>query len=167
MTIKDSIGYDVIIENSMRMVIYHTLKKIEKKPIPDKHYFVISFLTEYPGVLLSKELKEKYQDEMSIVIQYQYYNLVVDKDHFSIELSFSGVNQKIKVPYDSVTSFADPSVNFALKFGKKSRENKANLLQEDLSDSENYNESNSENNKIDLSSKVISLDAFRKQKDKE
>ena len=164
---QDLIGYDEIIENSMRSVIYETLKKIEKTGLPGKHYFIITFLTRFPGVSIPKHLIEKYPEEMTIAIQYQYKSLLVEPESFKISLSFGGKNEKMTIPYKAVTSFADPSMNFGLKFS---------VSYEDLEGFENgdYGESNLANKiegkekkgeAIDLSAKVISLDAFRKNKD--
>ena len=165
---QDLIGYDEIIENSMRSVIYETLKKIEKTGLPGKHYLIITFLTRFPGIILPKHLIEKYPEEMTIAIQYQYKSLTVEHEQFKISLSFGGKNEKMVIPYKAVTSFADPSMNFGLKFS---------VNYDDLEGFENgdYGESNLANKVagkeksgeiIDLSAKVISLDDFRKNKDK-
>ena len=157
---QDLIGYDEIIENSMRSVIFETLKKIEKNGLPGKHYFIITFLTKFPNVEIPLTILEKYPEEMTIAIQYQFKNLTVEELGFSIALSFGGKFEKLNIPYKSITSFADPSMNFALKFSMSYGEI------EDLSDK--FDESNlannpsSKNKEIDLSAKVISLDAFRK-----
>lgn len=164
---QDLIGYDEIIENSMRSVIFETLKKIEKSGLIGKHYFVITFLTRFPDVSLPAFLLEKYPEEMTIAIQYQYRSLTVEKDHFSIALSFNGKYEKLSIPYKAVTSFADPSMNFGLKFS---------ISYDDLEGFENsdYGESNRANKSegkgkkgeaVDLSAKIVSLEAFRKNKD--
>jgi hypothetical protein len=153
---QDLIGYDDIIQNSMRSIIFETFKKIEKTGLPGKHYFILTFLTTFGGVSVSKGLKEKYPEEVTIVIQYQYKNLEVQKDLFKISLSFGGRFEKLVVPYKSITSFADPFMNFGLKFVVTSIENV---------DSEHGFEKNPSNDKnVDLSAKIISLDAFRKNK---
>ncbi|MES2961004.1 MAG: ClpXP protease specificity-enhancing factor SspB [Pseudomonadota bacterium] len=162
---QDLIGYDEIIENSMRSVIYETLKKIEKTGLPGKHYFIVTFLTRFPGVFIPKSLLEKYHEEMTIAVQYQYKSLVVEHDSFKISLSFAGKYEKLTIPYKAVTSFADPSMNFALKFSMSYGDI------EELSEGGDFGESNQANKigkkekgaaGIDLSAKVISLDAFRK-----
>ncbi|MBU6338918.1 MAG: hypothetical protein KGQ36_02990 [Rickettsiales bacterium] len=160
---QDLIGYDEIIENSMRSVIYETLKKIEKTGLIGKHYFIITFLTRFPGIVLPKKLIEKYPEEMTIAIQYQYRNLVVEQDNFKVSLSFDGKYEKLTVPYKAVTSFSDPSMNFGLRFS---------VSQDDFIDSGDEthpaNKSESKDKKsdnVDLSAKVISLDAFRNNKD--
>lgn len=165
--IQDLIGYDEIIENSMRSVIYETLKKVEKNGLPGKHYFILTFLTNYSGVEISKSLKEKYQDEMTIVIQYQYKDLKVNHDDFSISLSFNGKFEKVKVPYQAITSFADPSMNFGLKFSVSYGDISGSEDGFDNLDAKNSNKNNSKTIKsgagVDLSAKVVSLDAFRQQ----
>ena len=163
---QDLIGYDEIIENSMRLVIYETLKKIEKTGLIGKHYFIVTFLTRFPGVSIPKTLSEKYNEEMTIAVQYQYKSLVVEHDFFKVSLSFGGKYEKLTIPYKAITSFADPSMNFALKFS---------IGYSDIEElqSSDYGESNKANKngdkhknvaEIDLSAKVISLDAFRKNK---
>lgn len=157
---QDLIGYDEIIENSMRSVIYETMKKVEKNGLPGKHYFIMTFLTKFPGVSIPKSLKDKYHEEMTIVIQYQFKALVVDHEYFKISLSFSGKYEKLSIPYKAITSFADPSMNFGLKFSVNFDE----AEDEEGADHANKNESKKKKSKIDLSAKVISLDAFRKNK---
>jgi len=157
---QDLIGYDEIIENSMRSVIYETMKKVEKNGLPGKHYFIMTFLTKFPGVSIPKSLKDKYHEEMTIVIQYQFKGLVVDHEYFKISLSFSGKYEKLSIPYKAITSFADPSMNFGLKFSV----NFDDAEDEESGDHANKNESKKKKSKIDLSAKVVSLDAFRKNK---
>jgi hypothetical protein len=160
---QDLIGYDEIIEDSMRSIICKTMKKIEKSGLPGKHYFVLTFLTNFPGVAISKNLKEKYPEEMTVVIQYQYKNLVINQDEFRISLSFSGKYEKLSVPYKSVTSFADPSMNFGLKFTVSYDD--LERASEEKIDHANKNEvKGGKSGAVDLSAKIISLDAFRKNK---
>lgn len=155
--IQDLIGYDEIIENSMRTVIYETLKKVENAGLPGKHYFIITFSTNFAGVSIPKKLKAKYQDEMTIVIQYQYKDLKVDHNFFNISLSFDGQYETLQIPYRAVTSFADPSMNFGLKFT-------IGIDDDELKEPEITKNSNSKKSNLDLSAKVVSLDAFRKDK---
>lgn len=161
---QDLIGYDEIIENAMRSVIYETLKKVEKSGLVGKHYFLITFATKFPGVAIPKALVEKYYEEMTIAVQYQYKNLVVENDFFKVSLSFGGKYEKLTIPYKAVTSFSDPSMNFALKFSM----NYNGLEENDLRNQSESAQANKnlvqEKDGIDLSAKVISLDAFRKNK---
>ena len=163
---QDLIGYDEIIENSMRSVIYEALKKVETKGLLGQHYFIITFLTRFSGVEMSKELMEKYPEEMTIAIQYQYRNLVVEHDNFKISLSFAGKYEKILIPYKSITSFSDPSMSFALKFSiHYNEDDSSGLIAGSDSNQANKNlmEEKSES-AVDLSAKVVSLEAFRKNK---
>jgi len=157
---QDLIGYDEIIENSMRSVIYETLKRVEKTGLPGGHYFIVTFLTKFKGIKMNKSLLEKYPEEMTIAIQHQYRDLKAEENEFQVSLSFSGVFETIKIPYKSITSFTDPSINFGLKFSAEYEdyeENEDNLKL-------HANIENVSKSKIDLTEKVISLDAFRKTK---
>ncbi len=166
---KDLIGYDDIIENSMRLVIYETLKKIEKTGLPGSHYFVIVFATRFPGVVLPKVLKEKYPEEMTIVIQYQYKSMVVEHNFFKISLSFNGKFEKLAIPFKAITSFSDPAMSFSLRFSVNYDDIEA-IENGDFGDSNRANKNESKknaSNNIDLSAKVVSLDAFRKNKNQD
>ena len=163
---EDLIGYDEIIEKSMRNVIFESFKKISTTGLPGRHHFIISFVTKFPGVELPKNLLKKYPEEITIVIQHQYKNLVVEHDIVKLSLSFGGRYEKIAIPYAAITSFTDPSTNFCLRFNV-SYEN-INSLEFDDQDSANQDDryKNALKSDIDLSAKVISLDAFRKNKNK-
>lgn len=154
---EDQIGYDEIIEDSMRRVMYNTLKKIETAGLPGQHYFMITFLLDFPGVKASKAVKEKYHEEMSIALQYQFRDLAVKEDLFEVTLSFGGKSEKLVIPYKAITSFADPSMNFALKFS-------ADYSHGDIAQEKKDLAANNKPENVDLSAKVISLDAFRKNK---
>ncbi len=151
---QDQIGYDEIIEDSMRTVIYKVLKKVEKNGLHGGHHFIITFSTKNPAVLLSESLRNRFPSEMTIVIQHQFSSFVVAEHYFKISLSFSGALESLTIPYKAISSFADPEVNFGLKFN--------------ATDIEDYEEDEEPQNQteIDLSSKVVSLDDFRKNRDK-
>lgn len=152
---EDLIGYDDIIESSMRHVIYKILKKVEKEGLKGGHHFIISFIVKYHGVVVPKYLEDKFSEEMTIVIQHQFSSLIVNENEFKISLSFSGVIEKLTIPYLSIISFADPSINFGLKFNKKIP----------VYDEDGPAISADELASIDLSEKIVSLDAFRKNRD--
>jgi hypothetical protein len=161
---KDLIGYDKIIEKSMRQVMVDILKNVEKHGLRGGHYFIISFLVKYPEVEIPKHLAEKYPEEMTIAIQYQYRNLVLEKDCIKISLSFAGKFERLCVPFAAITSFSDPSMNFVLKFSL-GYEDAEDLIENNFHEDEAANISaKKEKNPIDLSAKVISLDAFRHNK---
>jgi len=150
----------------MRGVIHEALKKIEKTGLVGKHYFIITFLTRFPGVVIAESLKEKYPEEMTIAIQHQYKALSVAEDGFKVSLSFGGKFEKLSIPFKAITSFADPSMNFALKFSIGYSDIES-LIESDFGESNKANKTKSEENKskeVDLSAKVISLEAFRRNK---
>jgi uncharacterized protein len=165
---KDLIGYDKIIENSMRGVIKEVLKKVEKFGLLGEHYFVISFCTTAKNVKVPKNLKSKFPEEMTIVIQYQFNYIMIKEDHFIISLSFSGQFEELTIPYDAITSFADPSINFGLKFNNYDILDYDEIEEDEdgLEIPNNDSNSKSKKKKFDTSAKVISLDDFRKNKDK-
>jgi hypothetical protein len=166
---KDLIGYDRIIENSMRRVIHETLKKVEKTGLPGSHYFVISFFTKASNVMIPENLLEKYPEEMTIILQNQYRALSVYENYFKIALSFAGNFENMTIPFDSISSFSDPSINFVLRFNfsldeeEKSKKTITNTENHSAFLDSDKNPESNEKSEIDLSAKVISLDAFRKK----
>ncbi len=109
------INYKKILKKNMLNVLKDILKEISKKGLANNNIIYITFLTNHKQVELPKWLKDKYPNDITIVIQYEYYNLVVDKNSFSLNLSFNNKRTDIVVGFDSVISFADPSANFGLK----------------------------------------------------
>lgn len=112
----DQLRYDVMVENALRRVVADTLKVVAERGLPGSHHFYISFLTGFPGVQIPSYLHEQYPKEMTIVLQYQYYGLVVNETNFSATLSFNNVKERLVIPLAAITTFADPSVDFALQF---------------------------------------------------
>jgi hypothetical protein len=114
--IDTDLRYDLMVESALRQVVFETLKMVAERGLPGSHHFYISFLTEFPGVQIPPYLREQYPKEMTIVLQYQYYGLVVSEQSFSVTLSFNNVKERLTIPLGAITTFADPSVNFALQF---------------------------------------------------
>ena len=111
------IPYDDIVQEALRSVVRQVLGDIEKAGgLPGEHHFYIAFKTRAPGVEIPAHLRERYPDEMTIVIQHRYWDLAVTDDWFQIGLSFNQVPAKLHIPYSAVTGFVDPHVNFALQF---------------------------------------------------
>ncbi|WP_370678071.1 SspB family protein [Pleomorphomonas sp. PLEO] len=113
---KDMIRYDVLAQEAFRGLVKKVLAEVAHAGLPGEHHFYIIFDTRAPGVRISARLKERYPDEMTIVIQHQYWELLVNETSFEIGLSFSGVPEKLVVPFASVRGFFDPSVEFAVQF---------------------------------------------------
>ncbi|MDX2263918.1 MAG: ClpXP protease specificity-enhancing factor SspB [Hyphomicrobiales bacterium] len=108
----DTIEYDVLALDAMRGVIRTVLQRVQKRGMPGEHHFFISFDTSSPSVLISKRLKDRYPDEMTIVIQHQFWDLQVWDDRFEVKLSFNNVPERLVVPFSAVRRFHDPSVDF-------------------------------------------------------
>jgi len=114
----DTFRYDVLAQEALRGVVRTVLRSVEKRGLPGEHHFVVTFDTRAPGVSLSKRLLDRFSDEMTIVIQYQFWGLKVYENAFEIGLSFSNVPETLVVPFRAMKSFADPSVGFMLHFGQ-------------------------------------------------
>jgi len=112
----DLLRYDLMIEGALRDVVRETLTTVAKNGLPGEHHFYITFLTNFPGVEIPDYLTKQYPEEMTIVLQYQFFGLKVNEDSFSVMLSFNNVKERLHIPLEAITTFADPSVNFALQF---------------------------------------------------
>ncbi len=115
-TAKDLIRYDLLVQEALKGVVRRVLSDAAKEGLHGEHHFYISFRTEHPGVRLSQRMREKYPEEMTIVLQHQFWDLGVTEHAFEVGLSFSGVPERLLVPFDSIVGFFDPSVQFGLKF---------------------------------------------------
>lgn len=156
---KDEIDYRMLIDNSLLNVIKKALQAIEENPTLTKnHLFYIDFLTNHPKTEVPEKLKIDYPETMTIVIQNQFKHLKVGKNHFSIVLSFSGQEAPLKIPYDAITHFADPSVGFELEFEDRIK----NYLEENHDSEEEFFDS-SENTEESDEGQLIELD-FNKKK---
>lgn len=108
--------YDKMVEGALRGVVRQAVEEVVANGLPGDHHFYITFMTDYPGVEIPAYLRERYPGEMTIVLQYQFYDLKVDKEKMSVTLSFNNVPERLVIPLAAVSIFADPSVNFALQF---------------------------------------------------
>jgi hypothetical protein len=114
--VQDLIRYDILAQDALRGVIRKVLMEVNKAGLPGNHHFFITFLTEAPGVRISSRLKEKYPEQMTIVLQHQYWDLVVTEQLFEVGLSFGEIAEKLVIPFSAIRGFYDPSVNFELEF---------------------------------------------------
>lgn len=112
----DLIRYDILTQDALRRVIRKVLEEVQRSGPPGEHHFFITFDTCYPGVRLSNRMLERYPDEMTIVIQHTFWNLEVSENAFEIDLSFDDIRERLRIPFDSVRGFFDPSVKFGLQF---------------------------------------------------
>jgi uncharacterized protein len=113
----DHIRYDLLTQQALRAVVRRVLSDVAKTgSLPGEHHFYVTFATRAPGVKISARLREQYPEEMTIVLQHQFWDLVVTEAHFEVALSFNGVSEKLYVPLEAVKGFFDPSVQFGLQF---------------------------------------------------
>lgn len=113
---QDHIRYDILAQDALRGVMRKVLTEVARTGLPGNHHFFITFLTRAPGVRISARLMEKYPEQMTIVLQYQYWDLKVTETGFEVGLSFSDIPEKLEIPFSAVRGFYDPSVNFELEF---------------------------------------------------
>ncbi|MBL8692129.1 MAG: hypothetical protein JNL04_23690 [Rhodospirillaceae bacterium] len=113
---KDLLRYDKMIESAMRGVVRQAISEAAKHGLPGAHHFYISFRTDHPGTTVPDYLKSRYPQEMTIVLQYQFWGLDVEEESFSVTLSFNNVHERLTVPFQAVTVFADPAAKFTLPF---------------------------------------------------
>lgn len=111
---KDYIGYQTLIDNALRGVVREALKRIEKQGLVGSHHFCLTFRTHFPGLEIPEFLHEQYPDEMMIILQHQYSGLKVKEHHFEVTLAFRKVPATLVIPYEALTAFSDPGVQFVL-----------------------------------------------------
>jgi hypothetical protein len=112
----DQIRYDLLTQQALRGVVRNVLADAAKKGLPGDHHFYISFDTRAEGVRLSDRLRAQYPDEMTIILQHQFWDLKVGDEEFEVGLSFGGIPERLTVPYEAINGFFDPSVQFGLQF---------------------------------------------------
>lgn len=113
----DHIRYDLLTQQALRAVVRRVLADVAKSgTLPGEHHFYVTFATHAPGVRISARLREQYPEEMTIVLQHQFWDLAVSETHFEVALSFNGISEKLHVPLDAIKGFFDPSVQFGLQF---------------------------------------------------
>lgn len=113
---QDILRYDLMVQDALKGVVRKILTEAGRDGLPGEHHFYITFRTTAPGVRVSQRLRDKHPDEMTIVLQHQFWDLNVSEHTFEVGLSFSGVPERLLIPFDAVTTFFDPSVQFGLKF---------------------------------------------------
>lgn len=116
----EGFDYAAWVQQALLKVVHRALSTTAEQGLPGAHHFYVTFATGAPGVLVARQLVERYPEEMTIVIQHDYRDLEVDDDGFSVTLRFSGVPYRLAVPFHAVRSFVDPSANFGLRFDAES-----------------------------------------------
>lgn len=114
--VQDQIRYDILVQDALRGVIRKVLSEVAKAGLPGDHHFFITFLTDGPGVKVSARLKERYPEQMTIVLQHQFRDLTVSDTGFEVSLSFGDIPEKLVIPFSAVQVFYDPTAAFEAAF---------------------------------------------------
>jgi hypothetical protein len=115
-TPTDKLHYERMMETALRGVIREALTIAAATGLPGEHHFYLTFRTEDPGVDIPQRLRARHPEEMTIVLQHQFWGLEIGEERFSVTLSFDRVHERLTVPYSAITAFVDPSVQFGLQF---------------------------------------------------
>ena len=154
---EENLRYDRMVEDALRGVVREAVEEVMENGLPGDHHFYITFMTDYPGVNIPDYLRERYPGEMTIVLQFQFYDLDVDDEKMCVTLSFNNVPEKLEIPLSAITIFADPSVNFALQFQPLGEE-----IDPDFEPDDDGPQDGSRGDE-QTTGEVVSLDKFRKK----
>ena len=156
---KDLLRYDKMVEAALRGVVREALARSSASGLPGTHHFYITFKTRFPGIKLSDALAAQYPDEMTIVLEHQFWDLDVEEERFAVTLSFQGRPERLSVPFEAITSFTDPSVKFGLQFqpGDSGAATTAELPPPKLEDKKKSEKPSPK------TGEVVALDSFRKK----
>lgn len=113
---QDLIRYDVLAQEAFRGLVRKVIQEVARAGLPGDHHFYITFDTRAPGVRISSQLRQRFPEEVTIVLQHQYWDLSVTEHAFEVGLSFAGVPERILVPFTAIRFFRDPSVEFMVEF---------------------------------------------------
>jgi hypothetical protein len=116
MTAEREIDYEALAQSAMRGIVRIVLTRVAKSGLPGEHHFYIAFKTGAPGVVLSKRLKERYPEEMTVVLQHRFWDLLVNEVRFEVKLTFDSIPERLVVPFAAIKVFFDPSVPYGLQF---------------------------------------------------
>jgi len=155
--VKDLIRYDRMVEAALRGVVREVMARTAASGLPGAHHFYITLRTTHPGVVLPDHLRTQYPNEMTVVLEHQYWDLDVKEDRFAVTLSFKNKPERITIPFDSITAFADPAVKFGLQFQAAPEDEPAATAEPPAAEDEAAAE------KPARDAQVVTLDAFRKK----
>ena len=157
------LDYPRWITEALRVVAQRALEHVEHEGLPDEHHFLLSFRTRAEGVRVPAFLRDQYPEEVTVVLQHQYWDLVVDEEAFSVTLTFGGARQRLFVPWPALTAFADPAAQLALRFEMAAAEEEGRGEAEGDSGPPGAGEDTSG----DEPGQVVSLDRFRRRREEE
>lgn len=153
-----TLRYDKMVEHALRGVVKKAVEEVIETGLLGDHHFYITFITDYPGVNIPDYLAERYPGEMTIVLQFQFDDLMVDDQKMGVTLSFNNVPERLEVPLAAITIFADPSVNFALQFQPLEDDSENDFDPDDTPDDDKSSKGDDQS-----TGEVVSLDKFRKK----
>ncbi len=159
----NTLRYDRMVEQALRGVVREAVQEVVDKGLPGDHHFYITFMTDFPGVNIPSYLRDRYPGEMTIVLQYQFYDLSVDAHKMKVTLSFNNVPERLEIPLAAITIFADPFVNFALQFQPMAEDQGPDFEPDDEPPSEDTPKDKKKKSGKKESGEVVSLDQFRKK----
>jgi hypothetical protein len=116
MTAEQEIDYEALVQGAMRDIVRTLLARVAKSGLPGEHHFYIAFNTAAPGVSMSSRLKARYPEEMTVVLQHRFWDLIVTDERFEVKLTFDGIPERLVVPFAAIKVFFDPSVPYGLQF---------------------------------------------------
>lgn len=160
------INYEDMVQQALVNVVRDLLREAATKGLPGNHHFYITYNTDHPGVELPEYLREQYPESITIVVQYEFWDLNVHDDHFEITLSFNNLHERLVVPFDAMTSFVDPSAKFGLQFTPTMSSDASPSKKDATSASSPAKEPRKHKFEIPadaVEGNVISFDAFRKK----
>jgi uncharacterized protein len=114
--VKDLFRYDKMVERALRGVVREALARTAASGLPGTHHFYITFQTKHPGTKIPDSLSSQYPEDMTIVLEHQFWDLEIEEDHFAVTLSFQSRPERLVIPFEAITAFTDPSCKFGLQF---------------------------------------------------
>lgn len=170
---KDFIGYQALTDAALRGVVRDALRRAEAQGLVGSHHFYLTFKTHFPGVDIPDFLREQYPEEMTIILQHQFWGLKALDDHFEVTLSFKKLPATLSIPFAALTAFVDPGVQFGLQFKEANSDAKIPAKSTPAIPQAQENEQGAppppgaaeakEEPKAPVPGEVVSLDAFRKK----
>jgi uncharacterized protein len=166
---QDRLRYDRMIDDALRGVVRKALADVAERGLPGGHHFLITFKTHAPGVEIPDYLRERYPDTISIMLQFEFWDLEVDEKRFAVTLSFSDVQERLVVPLPAITGFVDPFAKFRLEFQAQDQGEAAVADRRERRTAAKPAEASkaaakeSDGNEAAKGAEVVTLDAFRKK----
>lgn len=166
---RDLMRYDLMTQDAMRAVVHRAIERVLESGLPGEHHFFITFATNAPNVSISEALHARYPEEMTVVLQHQFWGLEVDEEGFSVSLTFNKVPERLVIPFSAIKGFYDPSVQFGLQFqieGSADVYKPVNFEPRDDGSAEDDDAVETADDTIETpeeKGEVVSLDSFRKK----